>query len=331
VTNSIYRRAALRGSLAGAAALAAPVVVRAQEPLDTAKILIGFPPGGSSDVAARHLADKLTPSYARNVIVDNRPGAAGRIAIDALKSAAPDGRTLLLTPASTVTIYASVYKKLSYNPMTDLMPVSLACTFVHGFAVGPAVPAEIRNLAQYAAWAKANPAKSSCGNPGEGSFPHFLTMILARGLDAPIQPVPYRGGAPALVDLGAGQLAALLLPDGSFLPFAKDGRARVLATSGEKRSPFFPDAGTFAEQGVKDLVVTEWFGLFAPPATPSATIDRASQAISRALEDKKLGEVYAQNGMVPGGSTPQQLAAMIKADSETWTPRIKATGFQPIE
>jgi hypothetical protein len=111
VTNSIYRRAALRGSLAGAAALAAPVVVRAQEPLDTAKILIGFPPGGSSDVAARHLADKLTPSYARNVIVDNRPGAAGRIAIDALKSAAPDGRTLLLTPASTVTIYAAVLQE----------------------------------------------------------------------------------------------------------------------------------------------------------------------------------------------------------------------------
>jgi tripartite-type tricarboxylate transporter receptor subunit TctC len=331
MTILINRRPFLQASLAGAATLAAPAIVRAQEAVDQLKILIGFPPGGSSDVAARHLADKLMPGYARNAIVDNRPGAAGRIAIDALKAAAPDGRTLLLTPASTVTIYATVYKKLSYNPMTDLVPISLACTFVHGFAVGPAVPAEVKNLAQYAAWAKANPAKSSCGNPGEGSFPHFLTMLLAKGLDAPIQPVPYRGGAPALVDMAAGQLAALMLPDGSFLPFAKDGRARVLATSGEKRSPFFPDAGTFAEQGVKDLVVTEWFGLFAPPGTPAATITRASQAITQALKDTKLGEVYAQNGMVPRGSTPQELAAMIKTDSETWSPRIKAMGFQPIE
>ena len=122
-----------------------------------------------------------------------------------------------------------------------------------------------------------------------------------------------------------------LPPDGAFLPFTKDGRARVLATSGEKRSPFYPDVATFAEQGVKDIVVTEWFGIFAPPATPAATIARASQAITKALTDKQLGEVYAQTGMVPGGSTPQELAAMIKSDTETWTPRIKAIGFQPIE
>lgn len=215
--------------------------------------------------------------------------------------------------------------------MTDLLPVSLVCTFVHGFAVGPLVPAEVKTLAQYAAWARANPAKSSCGNPGEGSFPHFLTMLLARGLDAPIQPVPYRGGAPALVEMAAGQLAALMLPDGAFLPFTKDGRIRVLATSGEKRSPFYPDIATFAEQGVKDIVVTEWFGIFAPPATPAALVGRASEAISRALENKQLAEVYAQTGMVPQGSTPASLAAMIKSDFETWTPRIKSTGFQPIE
>lgn len=326
----INRRAAL-ASLAGVVTLAAPAILRAQEALDTTKILVGFPPGGTSDVAARHLADKLVPAYARNAIVDNRPGAAGRIAIDVLKAAPPDGRTMLLTPASTVTIYAAVYKKLSYNPMLDLLPVSLVCTFVHGFAVGSLVPAEVKTLAQYAAWARANPAKSSCGNPGEGSFPHFLTMLLARALDAPIQPVPYRGGAPALSEMAAGQLAASMLPDGAFLPFTKDGRIRMLATSGEQRSPFYPDTATFAEQGVKDIVVTEWFGMFAPPATPAALIGRASEAIGRALDNKQLAEVYAQTGMVPKGSSPAALAAMIKSDSETWTPRIKSTGFQPIE
>jgi tripartite-type tricarboxylate transporter receptor subunit TctC len=122
-----------------------------------------------------------------------------------------------------------------------------------------------------------------------------------------------------------------MLPDGSFLPFTRDGRARVLATSGEKRSPFHPDAGTFAEQGVKDIVVTEWFGIFAPPATPPATVNRAADAIARGLTDKALGEVYAQTGMVPESSTPAKLAALIKSDSETWTPRIKEMGFQPIE
>jgi tripartite-type tricarboxylate transporter receptor subunit TctC len=327
----IYRRAALRASLVGAATLAAPGILRAQDALDQAKIIIGFAPGGTSDVAARHLADKLVPGYARNAMVDNRPGAAGRIGIDALKAAPPDGRTLLLTPASTITIYSAVYKKLSYNPFTDLLPVSLVCTFVHGFAVGPMVPAEVKTLAQYAAWAKANPDKSSCGNPGEGSFPHFLTMLLAKAIGAPIQPIPYRGGVQPLGEMAAGQLASLMLPDGAFLPFTRDGRARVLATSGEKRSPFHPEAATFAEQGVKDIVVTEWFGIFAPPATPAAIVGRASEAVTKGLENKQLAEVYAQTGMVPQGSTPAALAAMIKSDSETWTPRIKSTGFQPIE
>lgn len=232
----IYRRAALRASLAGAAMLAPPAIPRAEEALDQTKIIVGFAPGGTSDVAARHLADKMVPRYARNALVDNRPGAAGRIGIDALKAAPPDGRTLLLTPASTVTIYSAVYKKLSYNPFTDLMPVSLVCTFVHGFAVGPMVPAEVKTLAQYAAWAMANPGKSSCGNPGEGSFPDFLSMLLARGLDAPIQPVPYRGGVQPLADMAAGQLASLMLPDGAFLPFTKDGRARA----GDQRREALP-------------------------------------------------------------------------------------------
>ena len=157
-------------------------------------------------------------------------------------------------------------------------------------------------------WAKANPAKANCGNPGEGSFPHFLTLVMAKALGAPIQPVPYRGGAPALADMMAGQLAALMLPDGSFLPYTKDNRARVLATSGEKRSPFYPDVATFAEQGVKELVVTEWFGLFAPAATPAAVVSRASDAIAKALASKEIAQAFANLGMVPKSNTPAELA-----------------------
>ena len=257
------------------------------------------------------------------------PVRRGRIAIDALKTAPPDGRTMLLTPASTITIYSAVYKKLSYNPFTDLLPVSLVCTFVHGFAVGPLVPAEVKTLAQYAAWAKANPGKSSCGNPGEGSFPHFLSMLLARGLNAPIQAVPYRGGAQALTDMAAGQLASLMPPDalsalhqGWSCPRAGDQRRETFAVPSRCR--------TFAEQGVKDIVVTEWFGIFAPPATPAAP-SVAPRTPSPGAYRQGAGRSLCPDRHGAEGSTPAKLAAMIKSDSETWMPRIKEMGFQPIE
>lgn len=331
MTMHIDRRRLLQSMAAAGATLAAPQIVRAQEALDTLKILVGFPPGGSADVVSRQLTDKLAPGYARSALVDNRPGAAGRIAIDVLRAAPPDGRTLLLTPASTVTVYADIYRQLSYNPMTDLAPVSLVCTFVHGLAVGPMVPAEVKTLAQFGEWSKANPGKASCGNPGEGSFPHFLTLVLAKALGAPIQAVPYRGGAPALNDMLAGQLAALMLPDGSFLPYAKDNKIRVLATSGTSRSPFYPDVPTFADQGVKDIVVTEWFGLFAPAATPPAVIARASEAIGKVVGMKEIAEAFAKFGMVPKADTPTELAALIKSEAATWGPIIRSTGFKPLE
>ena len=333
MTREITRRDTLRtlAAASAAATLAMPSGAGAQEALDNLKILVGFPPGGSADIAARWLGDKLAPGHAAKVIVDNKPGAAGRIAIDLLKASPPDGKTMIITPASTLTYYPHVYRKLSYDPMVDLTPVSVASTFVHGFAVGPMVPPEVKNLADYARWAKANPGKSSVGNPGEGSLPHFLTMVLARGLDAPIQAVPYRGGAPGLADMTAGQVAGLMLPDGSFSPFVKDGKARVLATSGTKRSQFFPDVATFAEQGVKDIVVTEWVGMFMPPATPAPIVERAAQALRKALSTPDIAEAYAKAGMLPTPTTPAELAGLIKAETAYWAPIIKSTGFQPLE
>ena len=155
--------------------------------------------------------------------------------------------------------------------------------------------------------------------------------MLAKALGAPIQAVPYRGGAPALADMLAGQLAALMLPDGSFLAYAKDNKIRVLATSGTARSPFYPDVATFAEQGVKDIVVTEWFGLFAPAATPPAVIARASDAIAKVLGTKEIAEAFAKFGMVPKSSSPAALAVLIKTEAAIWGPIIRSTGFKPLE
>ncbi len=282
-------------------------------------------------MVARLIADRLAPGHARSVIVDNKPGAAGRIGIDLLKGPPPDGRTLLLTPASTVTVYPDIYRNLSYNPTTDLAPVTLCASFVHGIAVGPMVPPEVKTLAQFGDWSRANPAKASCGNPGEGSFPHFLTLAMAKALGAPIQAVPYRGGVAALSDMMANQLVALTLPDGAFLTHTKDNRIRVLATSGEARSPFYPDVPTFAEQGVKEIVVSEWFGIFAPAATPPATIARASETIGRIVGTKEIADAYVNLGMVPKANSPAELAALIKAEAATWGPVIRSTGFKPLE
>jgi tripartite-type tricarboxylate transporter receptor subunit TctC len=169
----------------------------------------------------------------------------------------------------------------------------VAATSVHGLAVGPRVSAEVTNLAQLGAWAKAKPDKANCGSPGEGSFPHFLTLVLAKALGAPIQP-----GAPGLNDLLAGQLAALMLPDGSFLPYGKD-KMRVLATSGETRSPFYPDVATFTEQGVKEIVVWEWFALFAPAGTPAPVVNRIADACATVIANPEITPVFAKFGMVP--------------------------------
>lgn len=333
MTWMITRRRTLRALPVGmfAAAHGASFDVRAQEAFDTLKIIVGFPPGGSADVAARWLGSKLAPGYAKTAIVDNRPGAAGRIGIETLKSSPPDGRTMLLTPASVLTVYPHVYRQLSYNPVTDFSPVSVVSTFVHGFAVGPAVPAEVKTLTEFGEWAKANPGKANCGNPGEGSLPHFLTMVLARALGAPIQPIPYRGGAPAIPEMLSGQLAALMLPDGTFVPLTKDNRVRVLATSGTKRSQFFPDVPTFLEQGVKEIVVTEWYGLLMPTGVPAPIVARASEAVRTLLALPDVAEVFAKSGMVPTPTTPAELASMIRAETEYWGPIIKSTGFKPLE
>ena len=179
---------------------------QAQDALDSLKILVGYPPGGSNDVVSRWVADKLIGNYAKAALVDNKPGAAGRVVVDVLKSLPANGKTMLLTPSSVVTLYPHIYRQLSYDPVADLTPVAVACDQVHGLAVGTTVSEQVRTVADFVAWAKANPAKANCGNPGEGSTPHLLTFMLVKASGAPIQAVPYRGLAPAVNDLISGQL-----------------------------------------------------------------------------------------------------------------------------
>ena len=280
-------------------------------PIEQVKIINGFPVGGSADTTSRRVGEKLGPSaYTKNAaVVENKTGAAARIAIDAVKAAAPDGATLLLTPYSMMAIYPHIYKQLSYDPFTDLMPVCMASSLVHGLAVGPMVPATVKTVKDYLAWAKANPKDASYGSPAAGSTPHFLGALLGLNNGVDLKHIPYRGSTPGVVDLIGGQLASMFTPHGDFLANHKAGKLRILATSGKQRSAFVPEVPTFIESGFPDLMVEEWFGFYVPAKTPTSIIAAANTAINAALKEKSVIDSLAIQGMLPVGGTAAQMAA----------------------
>ena len=315
-------------ALGSAAALGAlsPLSALAQA-LDQVKIMYGFPPGSAGDSVARRVAEKLggTP-YSKNPgYVENKPGAGGRIAVESLKAAVADGSVLTLAPVSALAVYPYIYPKLSYKP-EEVTQVSIGAIMFHGLAVGPAVPAEVKTLKDFLAWAKANPDKASYGTPGAGSMPHLLGALLGIRAAVDLKHVPYRGTVPSITDLVGGQIAAAMNPSGDYLQYMKSGRVRVLATSGKKRSPFLPDVPTFIELGYPDVTSEEWFGFYAPAKTPAATIAAANAAITTALKDKTVIEALAIVGLVAHGSTPQEMAADQKAEFERWGPLVKQIG-----
>ena len=321
------RRKLLRAAAGSLTLGAAPLAALAQAMPENLKIICGFAPGGTSDTISRRTGDKLAGAYAKNVVVDNRAGAGGRIAIDAVKASPPDGTTLLLTPGSMLFIYPHIYKALSYNPFTDVLPVSTAANIVHGLAVGPMVPESVRTVNDFIGWCKANPKSANYGSPAAGSTPHFIGTMVEKAAGVQMNHIGFKGTQLAIVDMMGGQIPAVIGPDGEFLPHVKGGRVRMLATSGPKRSRFFPDVATFAEQGLKDIQVTEWFGFFMAAKTPADTINRASAALAVALRDKQVIDSFALMGMEAAPSTPAELAARLKSDYDFWLPIVKATGF----
>ncbi len=301
--------------------------VRAQGLPDSARILAGFAAGGTVDVTARRVADRLRDVYARSVVVENRTGAGGQIALSGLKTAPADGLTLLVTPMSMLGIYPHTYKKLPYDPLADFQPVSQAVRFDFGLAVGPLVPAHVKTLGEFAAWCKANPSHANFGSPAAGSVPHFVGELFGRAAGVDLKHVPYRGTQPAIADLIGGQIPSVSGPVGEFLQHLPGGKVRLLATSGALRSKFAPGVATYAEQGFKDIVFDEWFGFFMPAKAPPETLNRAATAIRAALAAPDVVEGLAQMGLEARPSTPAELAALLKRDSDRWAPLIKTIGF----
>lgn len=306
-----------------------PTLARAQAPsLDTARILTGFPPGGTVDVVARRLADRLRGSYAKTMLVENKPGAGGRLAVEELKRSAPDGTTLLVTPAAMITLYPHLYPKLPYG-LDDVAAVCGATTVVFGLAVGPAVPESVRTLKDYLEWSRTTPAKASFGSPGAGSPPHYVGALLEKESGVALNHVPYRGTVPGVQDTLGGQIASFIGPIGDYLPHVKTGRLRVLATSAPTRTRFLPDVPTFTELGFKALEQVEWYGFFLPGKAAADVVARAATALHGALVAPDLAEGLAPFGLEVAATSTAQLAKALRDEHAAWAPVVKRVGFKP--
>ena len=313
----------------GASALLASIGQQAfaQAGLETTTFVTGFAAGGTSDTICRRLALKISPEFAKVAVVENRTGAGGQIAITYVKGRPADGGTILQTPTSMLTIYPHIYKKLPYDPQADLAPVSLGCVFDFGFAVGPSVPASVKTVPEFLAWAKANPAGANFGSPAAGSTPHFIGALLGKSADVELKHAAYRGTQPAMLDLLGGNISAVSGPIGDITQHLPSGKVRILGVSGAKRSRFAPDVPTFGEQGIKDMAHSEWFAFFLPAKASPELVARLNTAMKNALAQKDVIDGLGTFGLEAMSSTPAELAELIKKDTAKWGPIVKQVGF----
>jgi tripartite-type tricarboxylate transporter receptor subunit TctC len=291
------------------------------------RMVLGYPAGATSDILSRLAADHMRRTLRQPVIVENKPGAGGRIGNEAVKAAAPDGTTLLMTPVATMAIFPHSFAgSLRYDPLRDFAPVAHLSNFHLGLGVAAGVPA--RSLAEYVALVKKDSKAGYYASAAAGSLPHFLGVMFARSAGIELTHVPYKGTAHAMQAIAGGEISAISTVAADIGTLVKAGKARLLATSGARRSAAFPDVPTFKESGY-DMEAVPWYALFAPAGTPQAVIDRLSAAAVAAVRDPALKGKLEQMGLEPTGLGPAELGAILKADYEKWGPVIRASGFKP--
>jgi tripartite-type tricarboxylate transporter receptor subunit TctC len=302
-------------------------LVRAQGMIDTLRVIVGFPPGGTTDAFARRMAEKLRGVYATNVVVENKPGAGGQIGVSTLIASPADGTTMLFTPGSMITIYPHTYPKLPYK-VSDVLPISTGLYTAFGLGVGPAVPASVTNVKELIAWVKANPTMGNYGTPGAGSMPHMVAALLDKAAGTDMKQVAYRGSGPAIIELLGGQLPIFSSPIGDYLQHLPSGKLRLMAVSGKQRSRYAPNVPTYVEQGFPELDMEEWFGFFMPAKTPVAVATRMNDALKTLIPAKDVADFAAPLGLLPTASSSlDDFAKTLKADSELWGRYVKRIGF----
>jgi tripartite-type tricarboxylate transporter receptor subunit TctC len=288
------------------------------------KILVGFPPGGSADVIARLVADALKDDFSP-VVVDNKPGAGGRIALGMVKNAKPDGQTVIVLPSGPMVLFPHVYKKLDYDAVKDFTPVSQIARFQFGVVVSPA--SGVKNVAEMIAKAKANPGANSYGTPGAGTLPHFMGVLMEQSSGIQLNHVPFQGGAPANNALLGGHIDYKFDVVSETAELHHSGKARIIAVTGSKRDTQVPDVPTLKESGV-NMEATAWFAMYGPAGLSGEALSRLEKAMVKIVRDPAMKDKLVKLGYDPIGSGSAELAAAQKADLARWEKPIKATGVQ---
>ena len=316
------------GGLGRVLALGALVVSGlAQAQSGPVKLMVGFPPGGGTDAIARVLADKLKDQLGVTVLVDNKAGAGGQIAAQALKAAAPDGNTLFLSHDHSITILPLVVKNPGFDPSRDFVPVAGFATFVNALAVSGGTPAKTLN--EYIEWIRSkNAGKGTVGVPAPASVPEFLVKVIGQQYKVDLQAAPYRGSAPMMADMLGNLVGAGVgsIPD--FLENQKAGKIRVVAVLGGKRQPSLPDVPTFAELGLAGFEDVPYYGIFAPKGTPQPVLDKLSNAVAKVVAMPDVQKHLTTMGLNVEYMSATQLATREQAYRKTWTRIIKDSGFQ---
>ena len=302
------------GSFSGAAQTFAPAI----------KIVFPFAAGGPGDAVSRMIAESIGAALGRAAVVENRTGADGRIGIQAVKAAQPNGDTLLVTTGPTMWLMHMVHTAPGFDPYRDFAPVAQIAGY--DFCVAAANNTGLKTLPELLAWIKANPQKASYGIPGAGTIPHFIGTRLAKLLGADMTRIVYRGGVLAINDLISGQIPISVGTLADALQQHRAGTIRILAVTGRDRSPFTPEVPTLTESGV-DVVGDAWYGLWAPAGTPGEIVQMLNAAVTQLLQKPAMRERMALLGLVPAGGTPEQLATAMTETASRWAPIVKETGY----
>jgi tripartite-type tricarboxylate transporter receptor subunit TctC len=312
------------------AAFAAPAIGRADTGLPDRplKVLVGFPAGGGSDVMARVIAEAVKQRTGRNIIIDNKAGASGTLAGEALKNSPPDGTTICYMPSATV-VQKLTMPSIPFDPQVDLAPITLAGTVQTAYCVSPTIG--VNTLAQYIDWLKQNPTRQNFGSTAMGSFTHFFGVMTGQAIGVPLEPVPYRGAAPLVADLQGGHVPAGCGGLTDFLEHHRAGKVKILFTSGARRATSAPDIPTGKELGYPSLQILGWYVFFAPPKTPPALIEAWGRELRAALKRPEIEKKISEFGLDVETSTPERVSQMMASDFKRWQEILDSIGFKPAQ
>lgn len=319
---TVLARTGISAALITAAGTLAAPALAAEYPTKPIRLIVGFAPGGGTDTTARAMSQKLTDALGQQVVVDNRPGAAGNIAAEIVSKATPDGYTLLMGTIAALAINPSLYSKLPFDPIKDFAPITQAVDSTNILSLHPSVPAG--SVKELIALAKAKPL--NYGSSGVGGTGHLAGELFNTMAGVKMTHVPYKGGGPAMIDLVGGQVQLVFATAASAVPQIKGGRIKGIAVTTAKRSALMPDLPTISEAGLPGFDANNWYGVLAPAKTPRAIINRLNSEITKVLAMPDVKTFLFNQGLDPAPGTPEKFGAYIKSETAKWAKVVKASG-----